>query len=58
MDNRLISMDPSFIKHEQIAFLGDIISSSRELMIDKIIKLKTFIINVINKSVTGEAKLS
>ena len=50
MDNRLISMDPTFIKHEQISFLGDIISSSRDLMLDKIIKLKTFIISVINKS--------
>ena len=33
MENRLISMDPDFIKHEQISFLGDIITSSRDLML-------------------------
>jgi hypothetical protein len=58
MDNRLISMDPDFIKHEQIAFLGDIIASSRDLMLDKIFKLKTFIISVINKAAIGELKMS
>jgi hypothetical protein len=59
MDNRLISMDPNFIKHGQISFLGDIISSSRDLMLDKVIKLKSFIISVINKATgSAEGKLS
>lgn len=44
MDNRLVSMDPSAIKKEQITFLGDIISSNREKQLFKVMKLKDFII--------------
>jgi hypothetical protein len=42
-------MDPSIIKKEQIKFLGDIISSNKEKQLDKLIKLKQFIIEQINK---------
>jgi hypothetical protein len=58
MDNRLISMNTDFIKHEQISFLGDIIASSSDLMLEKVFKLKAFIISVINKTASGEQKLS
>jgi len=44
MDNRLVSMDPSAIKKEQITFLGDIISSNRDKQLFKVMKLKDFII--------------
>lgn len=43
MDNRLISTDPNFIKKEQIAFLGDIISSSKDSQLGKLVRLKDFI---------------
>ena len=58
MSNRLISMDPAYIKKEQISFLGDIISSSKELQMDKVVKLKNFIIEQINKVAIGELKLT
>jgi len=58
MDNRLISMDPDFIKREQISFLGDIIASSRDLMLDKVLKLKNFLISVINRARSEELKLT
>ena len=58
MSNRLISMDPAYIKKEQISFLGDIISSSKELQMDKVVKLKSFIIQQINKVASGELKMT
>ena len=58
MDNRLISMNTDFIKHEQVSFLGDIIASSSDLMLEKVFKLKAFIISEINKTASGEQKLS
>lgn len=51
-------MDPNFIKREQIAFLGDIIASSPELMLDKVLKLKTFLISVINRARNEDLKLT
>jgi len=51
-------MDPAYIKKEQISFLGDIISSSKELQMDKVVKLKNFIIEQINKVASGELKLT
>ena len=57
MENRLISMNPD-IKHEQISFLGDIISSNRALMLEKLFKLKDFILSVIKQAVKGELTLS
>ena len=58
MDNRLISMDPSLIKKEQIQFLGDIISSSKENQLNKVIKLKNFIIEQINAVALKETTFS
>jgi hypothetical protein len=58
MTNRLISMDPAYIKKEQIQFLGDIVSSSKELQMDKVLKLLAFIIEQINKIASGELKLT
>ena len=58
MMNRLISLDPNFIKKEQIIFLGDIISSNREKQLDKLFRLKQFIIDQINKVVEGKMTLS
>jgi hypothetical protein len=58
MSNRLISMDPAYIKKEQISFLGDIISSSKELQMDKVVKLKNFIIEQINKVASGDLKMT
>ena len=58
MDNRLISMEPNFIKKEQMAFLGDIISSNREKQLDKVLKLKNFIFEQINLAASGKLTLS
>lgn len=53
MDNRLISMDPTFIKKEQITFLGDIISSNKDKQFEKLLRLKDFVISQINKSISA-----
>lgn len=58
MMNRLISLDPNFIKKEQIIFLGDIISSNREKQLQKLIKLKEFLISQINKIQEGDLNLT
>jgi hypothetical protein len=42
------------IKKEQIKFLGDIISTSRERQLEKLSKLKEFIIVEINSIVNRE----
>ena len=52
MMNRLISLDPSYIKKEQISFLGDIITANREKQLDKLFKLKTFILDSIKNNAT------
>ena len=49
IENRLISMNTSAIKKEQIKFLGDIIVSNPEKQLVKIIKLKDFILQVFNQ---------
>ncbi len=49
MNNRLISLNTNTIKKEQISFLGDIISSNHEKQLEKLVKLKEFIFDSINK---------
>ena len=44
IENRLISMNTTAIKKEQIKFLGDIIVYNPEKQLVKIIKLKDFIL--------------
>jgi len=58
MMNRLVSLDTSFIKREQISFLGDIISSNKDKQLEKIFKLKTFILDQLDKVATHNVTLS
>ena len=41
-------MDPNFIKKEQLSFLGDIISSNKKTQLEKVTKLKDYLISQIN----------
>ena len=57
MQNRLISLDVSLIKKEQIGFLGDIISSNKDTQFDKVTKVKDFLLAQIKQSLSPEQHL-
>ena len=58
MSNRLLRLNPSLIKKQQITFLGDIISSNKEMQNEKLEKLRLFISDQLMNNVENKSSLS